>query len=61
MMVIKQRNHSTGLISLDLSELVGVSQVAGVSSADAELSLSKLGRVLCKKSEVPPAPASEHK
>jgi len=59
-MVRKQNNCTTGLVSLDVSKLVGVSQFAGVSSAD-ELSLSKLGRVLCKKSEVPPAPASENK
>lgn len=54
----KQKKTDTLSVSLDANELVGLSQVASVSPANTELSLSDLGRVLSKKGEVM-APVSD--
>jgi len=48
-MIEKNRELGNTRVLLDTSELVGISQVASVSSAEAEISLSDLGRVLSKK------------
>ena len=61
-MVQKNREFENTRVLLDAGELVGLSQVASVSPAEAELSLSDLGRLLSKKGggEMP-APVKENK
>lgn len=54
-MAEKQETTNELPIALDTHELLGLSQVASVSPDNTELSLTDLGRALCKKgtAEVP--------